>query len=65
MGRAASGRYPLGMPGSSLGRFEKVLRLGEGRRVKRLAEQAAYVTSLEPEFEALSDADLQVKTAEF
>ena len=65
MGRAAPGRYPLGMPGSSLGRFEKVLRLGEGRRVKRLAEQAAYVTSLEPDFEALSDADLQAKTAEF
>ena len=59
------GRYPLSMPGSSFGRFEKVLRVGEGRRVKRLAEQAAYVTSLEPEFEALSDADLQAKTAEF
>src|SRR6187200_959396 len=39
--------------------------MGEGRRVKRLAEQAAYVTSLEPDFEALSDADLQAKTAEF
>ena len=47
------------------GRFEKVLRLGEGRRVKRLAEQAAYVTSLEPDFEALSDAELHAKTAEF
>src|SRR6187401_2580748 len=48
-----------------LGSFEKVLRLGEGRRVKRLAEQAAYIGTLEPEFEALSDAELAGKTAEF
>jgi len=53
------------MSGSSFGRFEKVLRLGEGRRVKRLAEQAAYITSLEPDFETLSDAELLAKTAEF
>src|SRR6187402_2132478 len=49
----------------SMGSFEKVLRLGEGRRLKRLAEQAAYVGTLEPDFESLSDADLQAKTAEF
>src|SRR5213592_4823029 len=48
-----------------LGSFEKVLRLGEGRRLKRLADQAAYITSLEPEFEQLSDAELAGKTAEF
>jgi preprotein translocase subunit SecA len=48
-----------------LGSFEKVLRLGEGRRLKRLAEQAAYIGTLEPEFEQLSDADLAAKTAEF
>jgi preprotein translocase subunit SecA len=48
-----------------LGSLEKVLRFGEGRRVKRLAEQAAYVGTLEPEFEALSDAELTGKTAEF
>src|SRR6185437_6141273 len=48
-----------------LGSFEKVLRLGEGRRVKRLAEQSAYIGTLEPEFEALSDAELVGKTAEF
>src|SRR6187455_587082 len=53
------------MPTASFGRFEKVLRLGEGRRLKRLAEQAAYITSLEPDFETLSDADLLAKTAEF
>jgi preprotein translocase subunit SecA len=48
-----------------LGSFEKVLRLGEGRRLKRLQEQAAYITSLEPDFEALSDEALLAKTAEF
>jgi preprotein translocase subunit SecA len=53
------------MPTQSFGRFEKVLRIGEGRRLKRLAEQAAYITSLEPDFEALSDAELRAKTAEF
>src|SRR5919201_1841605 len=48
-----------------LGSFEKVLRLGEGRRLKRLAEQAAYIGELEPDFEQLSDAELAGKTAEF
>src|ERR671922_2270600 len=48
-----------------LGSFEKILRVGEGRRLKRLAEQAAYITTLEPEFEALSDEELAGKTAEF
>jgi preprotein translocase subunit SecA len=48
-----------------IGNLEKVLRVGEGRRLKRLQEQAAYITSLEPEFENLSAADLQGKTAEF
>jgi preprotein translocase subunit SecA len=50
---------------TQLGGFEKVLRLGEGRRLKRLAEQADYITSLESEFEALSDEQLRGKTAEF
>src|SRR5581483_188 len=53
------------MPGQDLGSFEKVLRVGEGRRLKRLAEQAAYITSLEPDFRALSDEELRGKTAEF
>ena len=48
-----------------IGNLEKVLRVGEGRRLKRLQEQAAYITSLEPDFEGLSTADLQGKTAEF
>src|SRR3954453_673657 len=48
-----------------LGSLEKVLRFGEGRRVKRLAAQADYIGTLEPEFETLSDAELMGKTAEF
>ncbi len=47
------------------GGFEKVLRLGEGRRGKRLAQQAQYIGTLEPEFEQLSDDELRGKTAEF
>src|SRR5215208_3447368 len=55
----------LGRVAQQLGSLEKVLRFGEGRRVKRLAEQAAYIATLEPEYEALSDAELTGKTAEF
>jgi preprotein translocase subunit SecA len=49
----------------SFGKFERVLRVGEGRRLKRLSEQAAYIGTFEPEFEALSDEELAGKTAEF
>jgi preprotein translocase subunit SecA len=45
--------------------MEKVLRVGEGRRIKRLQQQAAYITSLEPQYEKLSDAELQGLTAAF
>src|ERR687886_934998 len=48
-----------------LGSLEKVLRLGEGRRLKRLQGQAEYVASLEPDFEKLSDEELAGKTVEF
>src|SRR6059058_3593905 len=50
---------------TELGSLEKVLRFGEGRRLKRLQGQAEYVTSLEPDFEKLSDEELVGKTAEF
>jgi preprotein translocase subunit SecA len=43
---------------SNLGRFEKVLRVGEGRRLKKLQEQAAYIATLEPDVEKLSDDEL-------
>ena len=39
--------------------------MGEGRRLKRLQEQATYIGSLEADFEALADAELAGKTAEF
>src|SRR5207245_8591180 len=38
---------------------------GEGRRRKRLREQADYVATLEPEFEKLSDEQRAGKTVEF
>jgi preprotein translocase subunit SecA len=47
------------------GTFERFLRVGEGRRLKRLQGQAAYIASLEPDFEELSDTELAGKTAEF
>src|SRR4051794_35912588 len=62
---AAPSRYPLSQMSSEFGKFEKVLRLGEGRRVKRLKQQAEYIATLEPDFQALSDQELFAKTAEF
>ena len=53
------------MSTTSFGKFERVLRVGEGRRLKRLAEQAAYIGTLEPDFERLTDDELRGKTAEF
>jgi preprotein translocase subunit SecA len=49
----------------AIGQLEKALRFGEGRRMKRLAEQAAYIATLEPDFQRLSDAELRAKTDEF
>src|ERR671923_408972 len=37
----------------NLGSLEKVLRMGEGRRLKRLQAQADYVATLEPDYEKL------------
>jgi preprotein translocase subunit SecA len=53
------------MSGGDFGGFERVLRVGEGRRLKRLRSQAEYIGTLEPEFEKLSDDELKGKTAEF
>jgi preprotein translocase subunit SecA len=49
----------------ALGSLEKALRFGEGRRMKRIAEQAAYIATLEPDFQKLSDAELAARTVEF
>ncbi|HUP33104.1 MAG TPA: hypothetical protein VM184_08745, partial [Gaiellaceae bacterium] len=51
------------MPTANFGKMEKVLRVGEGRRLKRLAKQADYITSLEPDFQKLSDEELRGTTA--
>jgi preprotein translocase subunit SecA len=45
--------------------LSKVLRLGEGRMVKRLKRVADYVNSLSDDVEKLSDAELRAKTDEF
>ncbi|WP_308198783.1 preprotein translocase subunit SecA [Rhodococcus sp. F64268] len=43
----------------------KLLRFGEGRMVKRLKHIAEHVESIAPDFESLTDEELQAKTAEF
>ncbi len=45
--------------------FSKVLRTGEGKRVRRLADLVPMINQLEPEMEALSDDALRHKTVEF
>jgi preprotein translocase subunit SecA len=43
----------------------KILRMGEGRKVKALQQRVETVSALEPEMEKLSDAGLREKTDEF
>ena len=45
--------------------FTKVLRAGEGKKVRRLAELVPLINDLEPEMQALSDDELAHKTVEF
>ena len=45
--------------------LSKLLRLGEGRMVKRLKGVAGYVNSLSDDVEKLTDAELRAKTDEF
>jgi preprotein translocase subunit SecA len=45
--------------------FTRVLRAGEGKKVKRLAEIVPMISALEPEMEALSDDELRHRTVEF
>ena len=45
--------------------LSKLLRLGEGRTVKRLRGVADYVNTLSDDAEKLTDADLRAKTDEF
>ena len=48
-----------------MGMLKKVLRAGEGKKVKALAGLVPEISALEPEIQALSDAELQAKTGEF
>src|SRR3712207_1356495 len=43
----------------------KILRMGEGRKVKALQRTVEEVSALEPEVEKLSDDELRGKTEEF
>ena len=45
--------------------FTKVLRAGEGKKVRRLAELVPLVGALEPEMQSLSDEALAHKTVDF
>ncbi len=45
--------------------FTKVLKAGEGKKVRRLAELVPLVGALEPDMQALSDDALRHKTVEF
>jgi len=45
--------------------LQKLLRLGEGRMVKRLKRVADYINTLSDDIEKLTDAELRAKTDEF
>jgi preprotein translocase subunit SecA len=48
-----------------MGVLDKVLRAGEGRKIKALSGLVPEINALEPAMQKLSDADLQAKTPEF
>jgi preprotein translocase subunit SecA len=45
--------------------FQKILRAGEGRTLKRMQDRVREINDLEPEIEALSADELRAKTEEF
>src|SRR5579872_3489874 len=45
--------------------FTRVLRAGEGKKVRRLAELVPFINELEPEMEGLSDEELRRQTQRF
>ncbi len=45
--------------------LDKILKAGDGRRLKRIEAVVEPVNALEAEIKALNDSDLQAKTAEF
>jgi preprotein translocase subunit SecA len=48
-----------------VGVFSKVLRAGEGKKVRNIAAVVPLINGLEPDIQQLSDADLAHKTVEF
>ncbi len=48
-----------------MGILDRILRSGEGKKVKALAGLVPDINALEPEMEALTDAELRGKTDEF
>ena len=48
-----------------MGVFDKILRTGEGRKVKALQSLVPDINALEPEVSGLSDDALRARTAEF
>src|SRR5664279_566139 len=45
--------------------FDKLMRAGEGKIIRQLKAVSDQVNSIEPDFEALSDAELRAQTDEF
>jgi preprotein translocase subunit SecA len=45
--------------------MDRILRTGEGKKVRALSDLVPEINGLEPELEALSDADLRHRTVEF
>ena len=48
-----------------MGFMDRILRTGEGKKVRALADLAPDIGALEPELQALSDEDLRHRTVEF
>ncbi|HYI61759.1 MAG TPA: preprotein translocase subunit SecA [Acidimicrobiales bacterium] len=48
-----------------MGVLDKILRAGEGRKIRALAGLVPDINALEPELQKLSDDELRAKTAEF
>jgi preprotein translocase subunit SecA len=48
-----------------MGFMDRLLRTGEGKKVRALADLAPDIGALEPELQGLSDEDLQHRTVEF
>ena len=45
--------------------FDRILRMGEGKKFKKIVDQARRVNDFEAQIEVLTDSDLRGKTSEF